>query len=68
MHLNNFADPKPYTVSVDDVSDFLDQLERVWSKNDVAFLLGIKRPKPMDASSPQSRQRRSSALCLQPRM
>ena len=68
MRLKDFADRKPYTVSVDDTSDFLDQLERIWSKNDVAFLLGIKKPKPKDTSSLQSRQRRTSALCLQPRM
>ena len=37
MRLSDFAEPKPYTVSVDDVSDFLDQLEGIWSRNDVAF-------------------------------
>ena len=33
MRLNNFADPKPYTVSVDDVDDFLDHLETIWPMN-----------------------------------
>jgi len=35
MRFIEFADPKPYTVSVDDADTFLDHLETVWPKNDV---------------------------------
>jgi len=34
MRFIEFADPKPYTVSVDDADDFLDQLEKIWPEND----------------------------------
>jgi hypothetical protein len=46
MRLNEFADPKPYTLSADDATDFLKQLERIWPHKDVAFVLGIKRQPP----------------------
>jgi hypothetical protein len=44
MHLDEFADPKDYWVTIDDAGDFLHQLERNWPANDVAFILGSKRP------------------------
>jgi hypothetical protein len=68
MRLNNFADPKPYTVSVDDVDDFLDHLETIWPMNDVAFVpqKTMCNSHGVDTIIRQSRQRRSSVLRLRP--
>jgi hypothetical protein len=43
MRFCEFADPKPYTLSADDATDFVERLERIWPHEDVAFVLGIKR-------------------------
>ena len=43
MRFNEFADPRPYTLSADDATDFVERLERIWPHEDVAFVLGIKR-------------------------
>jgi hypothetical protein len=69
--LTDFADPKPYTVSVDDVSDFLDQLERIWSKNDPGTKIPRKAmcdSRAADRITQPSHRRRSSGLRLQQRM
>jgi len=73
MRLIEFADPKPYTVSVDDARDFLNHPETIWPMNDVAFIPGTKRlQKTMcnsgaDRITQPSHRRRSSVLRLQPR-
>jgi hypothetical protein len=46
MRYHEFADPKPYTLSADDATDFLKQLEQFWPYKNVAFVLGIKRQPP----------------------
>ena len=43
MHLNQFTDPKPYTLSADDAADFLRQLKTLWPNDDIAFVLAIKK-------------------------
>ena len=37
MHLEEFADPEAYTLSIDKAAEFLRQIERIWSPNKVAF-------------------------------
>jgi hypothetical protein len=43
MHLNQFTDPRPYTLSAADAADFLRQLETLWPNDDIAFVLAIKK-------------------------
>jgi hypothetical protein len=43
MRLDQFTDPKPYTLSADDAADFLRQLETLWPNDDIAFVLAIKK-------------------------
>jgi len=52
MRLNQFTDPKPYTLSADDAADFLRQLETLWPNDDLAFVLAVKKLAPNKQRKP----------------
>jgi hypothetical protein len=59
MRLGEFTDPKDYAAIVYDIEDLVNQLERIWPRDDLTFVLDLTEPQ---APKAQSNGRRVSGI------